>query len=236
MNIAICDDEKIILEKIKSLVEKEKPDGHIESFVTGEELLASETNFDVIFLDIQMDGMNGIEAARALRRRHEDTVLIFVTAIREYVFEAFDVAAFHYLLKPIEERKFMAVFERAQREAEKQKRRGLESVFIKAGSRNITLSQSRILYIENRAKKLAIHTATEVLEIYAAMRALEEQLGRSFYRCHRGYLVNMAYIAEYGKDSITLNNGERIYLAKEKYNEFVKAYMRYLRNGVCADV
>ena len=63
------------------------------------------------------------------------------------------------------------------------------------------------------------------------MGKLEEQLENTFYRCHRGYLVNMAYVAEYTSDSIGLSNGETIFLAKEKYSEFVKTYMRYLRDG-----
>lgn len=68
------------------------------------------------------------------------------------------------------------------------------------------------------------------------MNDLEKQLGGNFYRCHRGYLVNMAHIAEYENDSIGLSNGEKIFMAKERYNEFVKEYMRYLRNGGTAGV
>ncbi|MBO5281626.1 MAG: LytTR family transcriptional regulator DNA-binding domain-containing protein, partial [Lachnospiraceae bacterium] len=80
-----------------------------------------------------------------------------------------------------------------------------------------------------------IHTAEEVIEIYAAMKELEKQLGEDFYRCHRGYLVNMAHITEYDNDSIRLSNGERVYLSRERYSEFVKGYMRYLRKegGIC---
>lgn len=235
MNIAICDDERIIREQIQSLIEKQKADVHLDSYEKGEELLAAGKRFDIIFLDIQMDGMNGIETARELRKRKEDTVLIFITGIRDYVFEAFDVSAFHYLLKPIEESKFVEVFERAVDEAGKRKVKGQEPLFIKTKNRNITLEAQDILYVENRGRKVEIHTTGEVIEIYAAMTELESRLGGSFYRCHRGYLVNMAYIAEYSNSSIRLSNGESIYLAKERYNAFVKAYMRYLRKagGAC---
>ena len=112
LNIAICDDEKVIREQIKELAEKEMPcvcDGLYE---TGDALLAAGKQFDIVFLDIQMEGTDGIETAKRLRQRDEDTILIFITGIREYVFEAFDVAAFHYLLKPIEEDKFREVFHR----------------------------------------------------------------------------------------------------------------------------
>ena len=233
MNIAICDDEKVIREQIKELIEKTGlcP----ELFETGDSLLAAGKQFDIVFLDIQMEGTNGIETAKKLRERDEDTILIFITAIREYVFEAFDVAAFHYLLKPIEEDKFREVFRRAERELEKRKKQQRETVFVKTRNRSFTLEKDSILYIESRGKKVEIHTKGETIGAYASMNELEAQLGEGFYRCHRGYLVNMAYVAEYDSESITLNNGEYVYLAKEKYGEFVKAYMRYLRNGVNED-
>ena len=180
------------------------------------------------FLDIQMDGMNGIEVARRLRERQEDVILIFITGIKEYVFDALDLYAFHYLLKPVDEGKFAEVLERAEREAKKKKER--KCLFIR--TRNLTLDQSDILYIESRAKKLEIHTAgaDKAIEIYAAMDELEGQLGDSFYRCHRGYLVNMAHIVRYDNDSIFLSGG-KVYLTRKKHSEFVKAYMWYLQNG-----
>ena len=235
LNIAICDDEKVIREQIKELVEKEMPGVCAGLYETGDELLAAGKQLDIVFLDIQMEGTDGIETAKKLRERDEDTILIFITGIREYVFQAFDVAAFHYLLKPIEEEKFREVFRRAGRELEKRKSKRRETVFIKTRNRSFSLEKDSILYIESRGKKVEIHTTGETIEAYASMNEMEGQLGGGFFRCHRGYLVNMAYVAEYDSESITLNNGEYIYMAKEKYGEFVKAYMRYLRNGVGAD-
>ena len=235
LNIAVCDDEKAIREQINELIEKEKPGVCPEFYETGDSLLAAGKQFDIVFLDIQMDGTDGIETAKLLRQRDEDAILIFITGIREYVFKAFDVAAFHYLLKPIEEDKFHEVFQRAKRELEKRKKQRRETIFIKTRNRSFTLEKDSILYIESRAKKVEIHTVGENIEVYASMNEMQAQLGDGFYRCHRGYLVNMAFVAEYDSESITLNNGEYIYLAKEKYGEFVKNYMRYLRNGVGAD-
>ena len=236
LNIAVCDDEKVIREQINELIGRQRQDVNIEFYVTGDELLAAKKQFDIVFLDIQMNGTNGIETARLLRERNENTILIFITGLREYVFDAFDVAAFHYLLKPIEESKFTEVFQRANKELEKRKKQRQEPLFIKIGKRSITLEKDNILYIESRAKKVGIHTTRETIEAYASMNELERQLGGGFYRCHRGYLVNLAYVAEYNGESITLSNGECVYLAKERYGEFVKIYMRYLRNEVGADV
>ena len=232
MDIAVVDDEKAIREHICGLVEEQQPESRIEAYATGGELLASGKRFDIVFLDIQMEGMNGIEAARGLRERREDTVLVFVTGIKDYVFDAFDLYAFQYLLKPIDEDKFAEVLERAVREAAKKKERRV--LFIK--SRNLTLDQSEILYIESRAKKVEIHTVRQTIEIYAAMDELEGQLGDGFYRCHRAYIVNMDCITEYDSESITLTNGDRVYLTKKKYGEFVKAYMWHLQNGGVSSV
>ena len=234
MYIAVVDDEKVIREDICKLIEKQRPESRVEAFSTGEELLASQGRFDIVFLDIQMDGMNGIEAARSLRKRQEETVLIFITGIKEYVFDAFDLYAFQYLLKPLDEKKFAEVLDRAVKEAGRKKEK--RGIFIKA--RNLTLAQTDILYIESRGKKVEIHTARdeESIEIYAAMDELEGQLGEGFYRCHRAYIVNMAYITEYANDSIILTNGDTVYLAKKKYSEFVKAYMWYLQSGGVSSV
>lgn len=240
LNIAICDDESIIREQIKNLIEKQELNYTLKIFSSGQELLEARLHFDIIFLDIQMEGINGIDTARKLRERGEEAILIFITGLKEYVFDAFDVSAFHYLLKPVEEEKFHRVFHRALEELKKreQKKHGehqkQEQFFVKTRTHSFTINKNDILFIENRARKVEIHTRQEMIEIYAVMNELEQQLGQNFYRCHRGYLVNMAYIVEYTADSIQLNTGETVYLAKGKYSEFVKIYMRYLkRQGVC---
>ena len=229
--IAIGDDEKVIREQIKKMIEKKQIDCEVDTYGMGEELLKAGRGYDIVFLDIQMQGMNGIDTAKALRKKTDNTVLIFITGVKEYVFDAFDVAAFHYLIKPIEEHKFSEVYERAVLEVGKRKQQTKGKLFVKTRSRNVTFNQSDILYIESRAKKVEIHTKTDTVEAYAAIGELEKQLTGSFYRCHRGYLVNMAFIMEYENASSTLYNGETIILSKDKYSEFVKIYMRYLKNG-----
>ncbi len=228
MKIAICDDEIEIGEQIKDLIRSQKTDCRIEFYSSGEELLASEVVFDIIFLDIQMEGMDGLSTARQLRRK-TDALLIFITGIREAVFDAFDVSAFHYLLKPVDQEKFGEVFRRA---VEVYRAGRQEPLVIRTGGRSLTLERKDILYLESRGRKVEIHRKAdpaEIIEIYANMDVLEEQLGEDFYRCHRGYLVNLAYIRDYDRESIGLRNGEIICLSRRKYDEFVKAYMHYLR-------
>lgn len=229
MKIAIVDDEKIIRKEMESFIRERTSDCSVDGYDTGEELLLAEKKYDIVFLDICMEGKNGIDIARSLRRNERPPVLIFVTAIKDYVFEAFDVAAFHYLLKPVDPLKFGEVLERAIREVEKREK--TEVLFIKSGNRTVPLKKGGILYVESRGKKAEIHTDRETIAMYASLNGLEAELGAGFYRCHRGYLVNLGYVSEYHHDAILLTNGETIYMAKEKYQEFVREYMRYLKNG-----
>lgn len=231
LRIAIVDDEQAIREGIKSLIKVQYPEYAADSFASGEELLSSGKTYNIVFLDIQMEGMSGMDAARALRRGNDASVIVFITGIKDHVFDAFDVSAFHYLLKPIDGAKFAEVLRRAVAEAARQQESRNPPVCIKTKTRNFTLDRDSVLYAENRGKKVELHTVQEVIELYASMGELEDQLGPGFYRCHRGYLVNMAHIREYSGDSIRLHNGESIYLARERYNDFIKAYMRYLREG-----
>ena len=115
MIVGICDDEEAVQEDLREKVLQSIPNAEIACFSSGEELLGSGADFDILFLDIQMPGRNGMEIAREFRKIHEGCILIFVTGAEEYVFQAFDVWAFHYLVKPFSREKFAQVLERAVR-------------------------------------------------------------------------------------------------------------------------
>lgn len=135
------------------------------------------------------------------------------------------------------EQEFMEVFGQVVDEAARQKDRTQETILIRAKSKGFAVNRSDIIYIENRGKKVEIHTVDdgEPIEIYATMEELTRKLGEDFYRCHRGYLVNMGHITGYDSDTISLDGGAKVYLSKKKHGQFVKAYMQYLRNagGCC---
>ena len=113
MRIAICDDEVSMVQILEEKIKKLLPDAVIEKYLSGEKLIASGSKPDVLFLDIQMPGMDGMETAKMLRQDNEDMILIFVTAAEEYVFQAFDVGAFHYLVKPFSDEKLKEVVTKA---------------------------------------------------------------------------------------------------------------------------
>lgn len=220
--IAICDDEQPIREYLKSLTEKCIPDSQVRLFGSGEALLRDQTSFDVILLDVSLRGedgnqtLNGMETARKIRET-SNAMIIFVTAFKEYVFEGYDVGAFHYLLKPVDEHKFAEVMQRAMWQLEREKEE--MSLLIKADGSYMEVLAKNILYAENS------------YTFYEKMEVLEKRLGEGFFRSHRGFLVNLREVYKYDATTIQMKNGDKVYLAKQKYNDFVTAYMKYLRSA-----
>ena len=232
MRIAICDDEKNIRELIGDKVAKQYPDAEISFFQSGEELLLSDESIDILFLDIQMSGIDGMETARELRKKDKSVILIFVTAVEEYVFQAFDVGAFNYIVKPIDDGKFSDVLHRAVDEWNSQNLNKKEPegryVLINNSGVHTKVTLDEIVYAEVFNRKVVIHKLDGEIEYYGKMSDLESLAGDSFFRPHRAYLINFKYVEKYDATTIYLEKGT-VLMAKLKFPEFVKKYMRYLQ-------
>lgn len=106
-----------------------------------------------------------------------------------------------------------------------------EAILIRSNGTSHHIERGKVLYAENVGRKVALHTEEGQITYYARMKEVEELLGDQFFRCHRGYLVNLRAIRSYETGSILLKNGERILMAKQKYNDFVRVYAEYLHGG-----
>ena len=241
MYIAVCDDESGSREQIYNLIKKQKKDCKVFLFASSEEMLKSEYDFDISFLDIKMGEISGIDLAKQIRTNQEKlnkkkSLIIFVTCYREFMEEAFDVNAFHYITKPINENKFVEIFSKALKEINNANNQLNKFIIIKHLDTKRKVYFRDICYIESNNKKVIFHTNYGELEIYEKMDNLEKELGDTFFRSHRCYLVNMEKITEYSSNSIIVTNGDNLVLAEKKYSEFVKTYMRYAKNGGIVNV
>ena len=230
MRIAICDDERNIQKLIANKIKKQYREAEIIPFSSGEELLLSEKQIDILFLDIQMNGKNGMETAKELRKKDKKVIIIFVTAMEDYVFQAFDVGAFHYLVKPIDDEKFADVLCKAVEEWKSQSVHIREPeekyMMINNGGVHRKVIIEDIVYAEVFNRKVVIHKLNDEIEYYGKLSDLEALVGDNFFRPHRAYLINLKYVEKYNATTIYLEKGT-VLMAKQNYPEFVKRYMKY---------
>lgn len=233
MKVAICDDEQNIRTYIAVLVREMLSGCSVDLYDSGEALLAAKVVYDLIFLDIKMQGISGMETATKLRKKDSLTNIIFITAMEEYALQAFDVGAFHYLLKPIDKVKFLGVLEKAVLHCKEQemiqKEQKESAILIKAQNGVQKIACRDIYYAEVRNRKIILDTQNGSIEYYGKMAELEKQLKNKFVRCHRSFLVHMKYIVKYDSANILLEGKQNIPIAKKKYAEFVKAYLNYMK-------
>ena len=240
MKIAVCDDDKKVREQMSSMIKRQAPDFDICQYTTGENMISAGIDHDIYFLDIEMGDISGIELAKKIRSEQGNSgkrsIIIFVTAFREYMEDAFDVNAFHYLVKPIKEKKFAEVFQRAVKEVVTGDERREKYIIVKDGESKRKLLLREIQYIESSDRKVVFHMDNGLTETYARMYDLENELGDSFFRTHRCYIVNLEKVTAYSANSIQVLNGDSIMLAEKKYTDFVKTYLRYAKNGGIVNV
>lgn len=229
MRIGICDDQKEVRAFIAEKIQRLYPEGLLIFYESGDDVLREKVLPDILFLDIQMPGIDGMQTARALRQMDKGLIIIFVTALEDYVFQAFDVGAFHYLVKPFTDEKLAEVLQNALRQLTDRKtdaKKERPGLMITAGGRHITVNPEDIVYAEVFDRKVVIHTLDADIEYYGKMKELEKKAGDGFFRPHRAYLVNFNYIKKYDARTIWLEKGQAL-MAKQNYKEFVKCYLRY---------
>ena len=232
MRIAICDDEKAVREYIKDKINIFDNSIDVVCFENGEDIIAYNQTIDILFLDIQMPGMNGMDIARKLRKENEELILIFVTALEEYVFKAFDVGAFNYLLKPLDKVKLLEVLNKAVKHADetgKKQSTGSKkerTMLIHANGMHTNIVIDDIVYAEVFNRKITLHMMNDELEYYGKMSDLSDVAGKDFFRTHRAYLINMNYVKSYDSTVVYVND-TAIPIAKAKYGDFVKAFLKF---------
>ncbi len=232
--IAVCDDEVMecsrMATKIRGILDEMEVPCTIRQFYSGRELLQSSETFDIIFLDIIMDGPDGMKTARLVREKAFDKLLVFISASRDYVFDAYDVEAFQYLLKPVEDKKLKSVLRKAVRKTEE---RSQAFIIVSRERQKKKLFLDDIYYFEIRGRMIDAHGRGGIFSYYEQIGLLERELqGKGFVRCHKSYLVNLKYVDVYNRQELVLDNGERIAIAKRRYEAFCEAILKYMRGMV----
>lgn len=233
MRIAICDDSMIDCEMIEHLLkhyfENKSVKAQLTVYSSGQELVydvEEGREYEVVFLDIYMGELLGIDAARSLRQLGYRGKIIFLTASAEYAVESYDVQAEGYLLKPHSYDKLCTVMDRILAQLHE------NALPVRVRNQVVKLPLQEIMYIESNNNRCTLHSSDgSCYTIYRKLSELSDELsdGR-FLRCHQSFLVNMNYIKE-AKENFILQNGETVLIRRRSAAQIKKQYMDYLQSS-----
>lgn len=230
--VAICEDDDTIRTELHSLcqaiLEEDGIVHEITDFSTAHKLdqLLKEKgqSFDLLLLDIQMEGMTGMELAQTLRRRGDRVSIIFITGCEEYLPEGYSVQPIHFLLKPIR-RESLASALRTDWSLNHQ----AKTIVLRTGGKTATLLLLEIEYIESYNHNIVVHQTKGDRTYFLSLRDFEKQMPRGqFCRCHNSYLVNLAYVEEIGRTELSLRGGIRLPIGRAYYKALQSAFVQYI--------
>jgi DNA-binding LytR/AlgR family response regulator len=234
MNIAICDDDIYTIGKLEMIVTKTMKEMQtpysLDSYSSGEEIYNTikklGISYQIILLDIKMGYISGFKIAALIRELSNKVLIIFVTCYKELMAEAFEVNAFHYIVKPFSEEKVRRVIEKAVTYLGMKKdifqfkiSRSLHSLFI-----------DQIIYFECQNRKIFVCTDDQhIYEYYGVLKEVKEKINAAiFVQVNPSFIINMNYISTLSNKLITLHTGETLAITSKYYDNFNHTYRRYI--------
>ena len=233
MRLAYCDDEKIQLEYMQQLAENwAKQMGASLTYCaykSAEELLFENTEgypFDLLILDIDMQGMDGMALARKIRTKDAKIPIVFLTNKREYVFEGYEVQALRYLLKPMTEEKLFPLLN----EVCASSKEDVQSLIVSVDGEHCKIAVSDILYLEADGHYVRIHTVKRDYMVKRALTELAGELADGFVSTHRSYLAHLSHMERVQRTECILSDGSSVPVSRNSYKAVNEAFIRYWKD------
>lgn len=233
MRILICDDDTLMIEQLQKYIKMYFEHKHLKCpeitcFTDGESLLTDTGEMDILFLDIELPGMNGIYIGNELKRRNEKIIIFIVTSYSEYLDDAMRFHVFRYLSKPIDKQRLF----RNMKDAVDFYNTMTAKIPVETKKGVHTLPASSIISVEAIGRKVIVHTTLRDFESIHNMLYWVEQLPQNcFFRTHRSFIINFEHVTDFDHTLIHLaNNQFSAYLTRRKYSAFKEAYLLYLES------
>ncbi|MGB8454691.1 MAG: LytTR family DNA-binding domain-containing protein [Anaerocolumna sp.] len=234
MNIVLCDDDVKFLNKLKEciskILEEKQENFNIMTFLSGEEFLKyyeKMIDIDIVFLDIMMKDITGIQVARRIREQDSCMQIYFITSISSYVLEGYDVRAANYLIKPV---KYYKLCRELNKTIELIHNKNKKFILEKNDLGIFKIKLEEISYIETYERNTLIHTSATNILSYKNMKKHTELLGEDFCRIHESYIVNLSYIKSLFKMNVELENGEVLPVSKHRKKNIIEQISIYYGN------
>lgn len=230
IHVAICEDLKQHQKAIQEyLLRYEKDHGHkfhITIYSDGLDLVEEfHSQFDIIFLDIEMKMMDGMEAANRIREKDSNVMLIFITNLAQYAIQGYGVEARGFLLKPV---KYIAFEQQLNKCIHEIGKKSMEYLSVKYAGGMKKYPLPEIYYMESDGHYIDIHLESEVDRVLCSIKEMEEKLkGKSFYRCNSGIIVNLAHVEKVQKNDVVIH-GEVLSISRARKKEFMEALTNYI--------
>ena len=197
----------------------------LEAFPSAESFLfqyAEQKDYDILLLDIEMQSMNGVALARSIRKENDAVQIVFITGYTDYIAEGYDVAALHYLIKPVSEEKLHEVLNRAVIKIRKNEK----ALFLSSSGEAVRIPLYEIKYLEVQKNYVTIHAKSNYT-VKKTLGALEQELDERFYRMARSYIVNLSYIDRISKSDVFLSDGTVLPLPRGHYEPLNRAFIKH---------
>jgi two-component system LytT family response regulator len=233
MRILVCDDDALMAEQlqkyIKNFFEKigvKCPE--LVCFSDGEALLADKGEKDILFLDVEMPGMNGIYVGNELKKRNDNIIIFIVTSYSEYLDEAMRFHVFRYLSKPLDKQRFF----RNMKDAVDLYNTMTIKIPIETKQGVHTLPASSVIAVEAQGRKVVVHTTLRDFESIRNMQYWLELLPKNcFFQTHRSFIINFEHVTDFDRTLVHMADEQfHAYLTKRKYSAFKEAYLLYLES------
>ncbi len=227
--LAVCDDNKEHSDSLLKYVQKWSEESNVSLntavFSSAEELLfrSEEADiFDIYLLDIEMNGMNGVELAKCIRKKSKEAQIIFVTGYSDYISDGYDVEALNYLMKPINERKLFQVLSKAVSRVDESCRR----LVLDTSDGIAAVPFYDIRYIEVRSNYITVHAEADYT-CKMTLKCIEEKLDSRFFKLGRSYLINLSHLRKSTKTDAFLSDGTMIPIPRGYYDALHRAFINH---------
>lgn len=230
MRVAICDDEKPMQAILENLLNEysrmRNIDVFVDKFDNGRNLLKSinEREYEIVFMDYQMDDIDGMETSRLIRNKNNDSVIIFVSAYPEVAVDSYEVNTFRFIVKPINKEKLFKAIDDYLKSIDYD-----NLLILKTHDGTWKIKMSDIIYAEAKEKHTIIRTTQNTFEIHIHLKKIEEKLPiEKFCRCQRAYIAGFSHIENHSNTEIFFDNGERAQIGKVYAAKFKKSFQKYI--------